>query len=445
MAEGRLGWQGSPRVAGRGLGLGLLVAAVVAALGMARLHADTLDGFEVDAEHSGAGEALYSQAGNDWAEAGSSGGEGVFLLGTAGDPDFLGCYGSDITVNPLASGTATLMCDGSSDANFDGQGGDAVTEPEKNVVGPGGKQTNDIWPVSEGNVTAKDDFSHAYSLFHLGDSTCDSDPAADDPFFVVSGHRGDNEGDAFWGFELSQTAPTGFSGLADNTGGTFDLDFNRTPGDLLVSITLVGGGTNPLLEVFTWNGSTFVQSVTSCPANPPAAQGDSLLRTNPSNDVQAPPWNVPACDPTATNPSNACRVVNGGGVAPATAGDNLIAPRDFVEAILDLGAFGAGQFCFHSLIFTSRSAHPLESADLKDIGGVNLNTCLPPTSANPPAGGPTPTPGPPTSFPPTGAAPPNDSGPTWALATAGALLLLTCALATAWRGRSPRRERRRDR
>lgn len=337
------------------------------------------------------------------------------------------------------------MCDGASDPTFDGQGADPVTEPEKNVVSPGGKQINDIWSVTEGSVTGKDDFSHAYSLFHLGDSTCDSDLVADDPFFVVSGHRGDNEGDAFWGFELSQTAPAGFGGLASNAGGTFNLDFNRTAGDLLVSITLVGGGTNPLLEVFTWNGSTFVQSVTSCPANPAAAQGDSLLRTNSSNDAQAPPWNVPACDPTATNPSNACRVVNGAGVAPATLGDNLIAPRDFAEAILDLGAFGAGAFCFDSLIFTSRSAHPLETADLKDIGGVNVDTCLPPTSANPPPGGPTPTPGPPTSLPPAGAAPPSGSEPTWALATVGALLLLACALATACCGRAPRRERPRER
>lgn len=91
MAGGRSGRQGSPRVDGRGVGLGLLVAAVVAALGMARLHADTLDGFEIDAEHSGSAEALYSQTGNDWAETGTSAGEAVFLLGTGGDPDFLGC------------------------------------------------------------------------------------------------------------------------------------------------------------------------------------------------------------------------------------------------------------------------------------------------------------------------------------------------------------------
>ncbi len=437
----------------------LMVALALAGLEQLPLRADTLKGFEVDADHAAAGDALYSQSADDWSATAGSTGEPVFLPGMAGEPDFLGCYASDISVNPAINGAVTFMCDGSSDASFDGAGPDVVTEPELNIVSPGGKQIQDIWNVQVGSVTAKDDFSHAYSLFRFADSPCDGDTAADDPFLSLAGHRGDNEGDAFWGFELSQVPPTGFSELENGVGATFDLDFNRMVGDLLVSFTLVGGGTNPELEVFVWDGSTFTLSAGTCPADQLSPQGASLLRTNPSNDIQAPPWNVPVCDPTATNSSNNCRVVNGSGAPPAVAGDNLMPPRDFSEAIIDLSAFVAPGVCFDSLIFTSRSAHPLETADLKDVGGVSLNLCdllqpgptptptpgLTPTpTATPtpvgPLPTPTPTPNPPVGFPPSGAPPSGDSGmPWWALALAGSLLAGAAALLrTTLRRRRPR-------
>src|SRR2546422_206497 len=305
------------------------LCAAVALLGKSDTSALTLAGFEIDADNPNASDALFAGSATDWAENGSSAAEGVFLLGTSGSPDFLGCYGSDISVNPAVAGTAGLICDGASDSRFDGNGG-----------------------------------------------------------------------------------------------ATFDLDFNRTPGDLLVSFPLVGGGTNPLLEVFAWNGTTFAPAPSLCGGT----QGDSLLRTNASNDIQAPPWNVPVCDPTATNGSNSCRVVNQNGTPPAQPGDNLIAPRDFNEAIVDLGAFVSGNVCFNSLLFTSRSAHPLETADLKDVAGANVNTCPPPAgppAAPPPAAPPAAPPGappvappggsfPPVALPPTGARP-SSAGATWLL------------------------------
>ena len=400
------------------------LCAAVALLGKSDTSALTLAGFEIDADNPNASDALFAGSATDWAENGSSAAEGVFLLGTSGSPDFLGCYGSDISVNPAVAGTAGLICDGSSDSRFDGNGGDTVVEPEENIVSPGGKQIDDIWNIKQGGVTPKDDFSQAYYLFRTSDSSCDADTAPNNRFLVLSGHRGDNEGDAFWGFELSQVPPTRFNDVVSNSGATFDLDFNRTPGDLLVSFTLVGGGTNPLLEVFAWNGTTFAPAPSLCGGT----QGDSLLRTNASNDIQAPPWNVPVCDPTATNGSNSCRVVNQNGTPPAQPGDNLIAPRDFNEAIVDLGAFVSGNVCFNSLLFTSRSAHPLETADLKDVAGEYVNTCPPPAAppaAPPPAAPPpdappaAPPPGippgfPPVALPPTGARP-SSAGATWLL------------------------------
>src|SRR5438093_6506344 len=400
-----------------------LLGCAAALLGKSDTSALTLAGAEIDADQPAPADALFASAATDWAGSGS-GAQGVFLLGTSGSPVYTDCFGSDISVNPAVVGTAGLICDGSSDSRFDGNGGDAVVEPEQNIVSPGGKQIDDIWNIKQGGVTPKDDFSLAYYLFRTSDSSCDADSDANDRFLVLGGHRGDNEGDAFWGFELSQVPPTRFNDVVSNSGATFDLDFNRTPGDLLVSFTLVGGGTSPLLEVFAWNGSTFASAPSLCGGS----QGDSLLRTNPANDIQAPPWNVPVCDPTSTNGSNSCRVVNQNGTGLAPAGDNRIAPRDFNEAIVDLGAFVSGGVCFNSLLFTSRSAHPLETADLKDVAGAHVNTCPPPAAppaapppAAPPPGAPPVAPPPahppgfpPVALPPTGARP-SSAGATWLL------------------------------
>jgi hypothetical protein len=394
----------------------MAVAAMATLYTLSTARAANLAGFEVDAEMASPANALYGQGAVDWAGGGSS----AFLHTGAG-----GCYGSGVAGNAGSGGTSVFLCDGSSDSRFDGNGGDTVVEPEQNIVTPGGKQIQDVWNIKAGSVTAKDDFSHAYSFFWYGDSTCDADTVADDPFMALAGHRGDNEGDAFWGFELSDVGPTGFSSLASNGGATFSLDFNRTPGDLLISFTLVGGGTNPLLEVFRWNGSTFALAPASCASNPGASQGDSLLRTNPTSDIQAPPWNVPVCDPTSTNGTNTCRIVSG------AAADNRIAPRDFTEAVIDFSAFGVSDVCFSSLIFTSRSAHPLETADLKDVGGVPVDTCpqpaAPPGSppgsppgappGSPPGAPPAAPPGgPPIRLPPTGGPASDGADWTWALA-----------------------------
>ena len=154
------------------------LAAAIAFLGFSDASAGTLAGSEIDADSPVVEAALFAQSASDWAENGSSAAEGVFLLGTGGAPDFIGCFGSDLSVNPASSGTAGFICDGSSDSRFDGNGGDTVVEPELNIVSPGGKQIQDIWAIKEGSVTAKDDFSHAYNVFRSSDSSCDSDADA---------------------------------------------------------------------------------------------------------------------------------------------------------------------------------------------------------------------------------------------------------------------------
>src|SRR5881396_2998808 len=83
------------------------LCAAVALLGKSDTSALTLAGAEIDADQPAAGDALFAGSATDWAEDGGSAAEGVFLLGTSGSrPDFLGCFGSDLSINPSVAGTA---------------------------------------------------------------------------------------------------------------------------------------------------------------------------------------------------------------------------------------------------------------------------------------------------------------------------------------------------
>ena len=78
----------------------------VALLGKSDTSALTLAGAEIDADQPAASDALFAGSATDWAENGGSAAEGVFLLGTSGNPDFLGCFGSDLSVNPSVAGNS---------------------------------------------------------------------------------------------------------------------------------------------------------------------------------------------------------------------------------------------------------------------------------------------------------------------------------------------------
>jgi hypothetical protein len=361
---------------GRRRQLSLVVLALGALLTFIALASATnVGGFEIDADHTTESDALYSgnNGGDDWAQGASS--DGIFVPSTsAPHTAAANLYGSDIDKNPSAAGVSTLIGDGNSDSRFTG------LEEEQNQVSPAGKTPDDIWPVKPGNVHAKDDFSHAYVHASVVDSPCDSDSDIEDVVLHLGGHVGDNEGSHFWGFEFMSNAPTGFANLKANDGSSFNLDFNRQVGDVLVSFTVPGSGADPVeldlfrVSGFIASGSDAGDAIFSplgaqpdCPASAP--QGFSLLTTNNFNDVKAPPWNVPVCDPTADNGANTCRLANG-----TTLPEDLLAPRDFAEASVDLQAFGISP-CFTNVVFSSRSSHPLEGADIKDVGGGDFPLC----------------------------------------------------------------------
>ena len=348
------------RVAAFGLILGALL------VGINLASAVNVGGFEIDAGDVAQNHALYSgtdtPAGDDWAQGPSQ--DGIFASTGTGN-----CYGSEIhsVVQP-----STAICDGNSDTKFKN------LQPEQNIVSPSGKTPDDVWPIKPGNVRPKNDFSHAYVNAEVVDSPCDPDPDANNLVLRLSGHVGDNEGSHFWGYEFDRTAPTGFNLLKANGGAQFNLDFNRQIGDLLISFTVPGNSNDQvLLEVFqvtgfNADGSAIFTLATAVPGctDPLQPQGLTRLATNQTNDVESPPWNVPVCDPTADNGSNTCRLANG-----TTDNEDLLAPRDFGEASVDLTAFGITNPCFTNVIFTSRSSHVLEGADIQDVGGGDFPLC----------------------------------------------------------------------
>ena len=343
---------------------GVTLGALLVAINLAS--AVNIGGFEIDAGNATQNHALYSGTdsppGDDWAQGPSQ--DGIFASAGTGN-----CYGSEIhsVIQP-----STVICDGNSDTKFKN------IQPEQNIVSPSGKTPDDIWPVKPGNVRPKNDFSHAYVNAETLDSPCDSDPDEDDLILRLGGHVGDNEGSHFWGFEFDRTAPGGFNLLKANGGAQFNLDFNRQLGDLLISFTVPGNANDPVsVDVYQVTGFqadgdaifTLATAVAGC-TDPNQPQGLTRLATNQSNDVEAPPWNVPVCDPTADNASNTCRTANG-----TNDPEDLLAPRDFAEASVDLTAFGITNPCFTNVIFTSRSSHVLEGADIQDVGGGDFPLC----------------------------------------------------------------------
>src|SRR5262245_829963 len=356
----------------------LLIAAAMVLI-VARAGAANQGGFEIDAgvDNATHSQALYSGTlptpGDDWAPGSSQ--QGVFSAtgSTPAVPGGTGCYGSNIFLGgAVSAASSAFICDGNSDPKL-------KAFPEKNIVSPSGKTPDASWPIKPGNVRPKNDFSHAYVYTKTAHSPCNTaDPNSQDPILYLGGHVGDNEGDHFWGWEFDKIAPTNFNQLKNNSGDTFNLVFNRSVGDILVSVTVPGSaGALPELEIFKVTGFNADGSAIFTPAGaqaicpPSAPQGLSEVETNNVNDVLAPPWNVPVCDPTSEDGSNGCRLANGTNVAP---NDKLLAQRDFAEASVDLFAFGIDP-CFSNVIFTSRSAHPLEGADVQDVGGADIPLC----------------------------------------------------------------------
>lgn len=382
--------------------LGVIAALVASTLAFVATTAGashtTGPGFEVDAGQSegwaagtaGTPRALWSNAAShtDWADGGPGDG---FFTPSAATPHTAAadCYNSNIDFVAGADAVLDFICDGHSDSKFSGRGASLANEPEKNIVSPAGKTLDDVWPIKTGNNTPKDDFTHAYNAFVYADSKCDVDTDADDLFLIAGANRGDNEGTQFWGAEFNQKAPAGSADLLNNSGNTFNLDFDRTSGDLLTIFDNSSGGNTIDIKVARWDGTTYQEQTPTGCTQDPGTDGDSDAQTNGDGDdatndaIEAPPWNVPTCDPTigdgnaggtGNKNNNGCRLARGTPTSTGRPTDHLIAERDFFEAVVDLGAYGIPPTCFTSLVFTSRSSDTI-NADLKDVAGASVELC----------------------------------------------------------------------
>ncbi|MFB3119284.1 MAG: hypothetical protein ACE1Y2_01995, partial [Stenotrophomonas maltophilia] len=347
----------------------------------------TLNGFGIDSDDDTAPQiALYSglsdgEPSNDWAAGPDAGsGSGVFQLTPEGSTPTAAedCYGSNIDFGEI-NGVAAFICDGHADSALSGgDAGDLADEEDVNIVS-GGKQVDDIWTIknpsgSSGLGTAKSDFSHAYAYLSFGDSCTDNDGKDNDLFLFMAGHRADNEGDAFWGFEFNQRAPDNFSqSILPPDGSTRELNFNRQLGDLLVSGQVQQD--DVLFQLFQWDPTDTSQSpLGSYTTSTPVCFPSEELTSNAHHEIEAPPWFIPVCDKTSEG-GNKCRLASGDGADTATSNIEMIAPRDFMEVGIDLQAFGIGEQCFaNSFIFTSRSSSSLTSS-LKDVGGADFHAC----------------------------------------------------------------------
>jgi hypothetical protein len=223
---------------------------------------------------------------------------------------------------------------------------------------------------------------------------------------IVGMERGNNEGDNHWGIELNQIPPTGLTTIADGVppAANFALDFNRTDGDVFISVELQSGGTEPTITVTQVQstpaqGADAVFELASATATCPTFANNSTS-TNLVEQL-APPWNIIACDPTVADggSSNNCRIANGAGTGPANQGSascktatkpsqnqpcTMVPSRDFVEVAIDLTAYGVSRGCFSDVLLSTRSAPPggtsngivdLGGADVKDVTASLLPPC----------------------------------------------------------------------
>ena len=213
------------------------------------------------------------------------------------------------------------------------------------------------------------------------DSPCDPDFDEDDVALRLAGHVGDNEGAHFWGFEFNEVQPENFDRLKNPNGSAVHSQLQPAEWATCSSRSRFRAAAmsrsrsrSSRSPASSSDGDaifTLATPVDACP-DPPirTSRASRCWRTNNFNDVEAPRWNIPVCDPTA---DNRCQPRAAPPTAPRT---RRISSRraDFAEASIDLTAFDI-EPCFTNVIFTSRSSHPLEGADIQDVVGGDFALC----------------------------------------------------------------------
>jgi hypothetical protein len=268
---------------------------------------------------------------------------------------------------------------------------DAITTETDSFTGGGTKDINDIgsWLWVPGSVQAKDNLTQVGSAIYS--VPVDANPADNHEVLNFMSTRLAQNGAAnqsFWFFQsqVSQkyntdTTCTISSGCGFNGSHTF--------GDLLIQIGWSTGGTVGSVSVFEWTGGLTPPSgcsvvttnlcqvfPTSATTPPPICGTGSGQSTGPicaiANNATDQPTPIGSCVTKPAQPAGS--IPSPWAYTPKSGVANCIPPSGFMEAGIDLTAFGLGQKCFSTFDGETRSSPSVDST-LSDFEMASFPLC----------------------------------------------------------------------
>src|SRR5262245_51163389 len=216
----------------------------------------------------------------------------------------------------------------------------------------GSKDTNDVsqWRHKSGSVPDKDNILQAVAAAR---TLPNGDTAV---YFAAS--RFSNSGDAQIGLWFFQ------QNVAPQPDGTFGpapgVVANHTDGDLLVLVNFEGGGTDPTIQVFRWQGGVN--------GGPVLATG--LVTGTCGSGLSAGDHDVCAITNVAASPAPVSW-----GYVPKSGTPGVFPPQSFFEGGVNLNTiFGGNVPCFSSFLAETRSSSSI-TAQLKDFAEGEFALC----------------------------------------------------------------------
>ncbi len=291
---------------------------------------------------------LFELDGNVQNDAASGGNNGGYDWATG--PGGPGVFDSSGHVTPTVAADPSFL---TADFNAD------YATPDASYFATSAKDTDPIssWNCgSINNPTAKDNLLNAYAALFSPTSGVD----AGHVIFDAGAERESNNGDSFMGFWLFKSAV----GCNSPTGAATPFSGAHSVGDLLVLSNFTGGGSNPLVQVYEWNGSglTLLFDGNFCSG---AAAGDKACGAVNTATFTTPWPNV------------------------SSGTSQSIAPNEFVEVGVDvtqlLNLTTDSVPCFARFQAETRSSQET-TAQLKDFAAGNFNSCTSTTVTTPKAG-----------------------------------------------------------
>jgi uncharacterized repeat protein (TIGR01451 family) len=212
-----------------------------------------------------------------------------------------------------------------------------ITAPQT-VFGGGSKDTKDIstW-ACVGGSPSKNDMANVFAAAY-------TDPASHHTIVYFGADRDSTNGNSNLGFWFIQD-PTFGNNCSTTNSGTFTG--THQVGDVFVTSSYTNGGSQPTVDVYTWNGSGLTQVATADPACTNNGAGQA-----------------------------ACAIGNAGAVVNAPWQATSFPMNGFFEGGIDLNTLFSGSSapCFTNFLGETRSSAS-DNAELKNFGSGGLDTC----------------------------------------------------------------------